>query len=164
MVDQLMSSHPRRRILICSPRNASIDELVRRLLQLRLKENENRFKRTSVSLLRASYLFYFFCLFMLKNYCGVKSSIYQNLRYLLSQLLLSIAVLRIGKGEKTHQAVLEKTLEYQFTQRSKIKEEDSKSDIQIRIEKLNEENNLLERKKQLIQRKMDTPNSVIGCY
>ena len=101
---------------------------------------------------------------MLKNYCGVKSSIYQNLRYLLSQLLLSIAVLRIGKGEKTHQAVLEKTLEYQFTQRSKIKEEDSKSDIQIRIEKLNEENNLLERKKQLIQRKMDTPNSVIGCY
>ena len=74
MVDQLMSSHPRRRILICSPRNASIDELVRRLLQLRLKENENRFKRTSVSLLRASYLFYFFLFIHVEEllWCKIK--------------------------------------------------------------------------------------------
>ena len=75
--------------------------------------------------------------------------------------MLCVAVLRIGKGKKTHPAVWEKTLEHQLRTRSKIKEETYlESDSQI--QKLNQESNLLGLKKQSIQKKMDDPDSVIG--
>ena len=77
-------------------------------------------------------------------------------------MILSVAVLRIGNVKKIHPAVLEKTLEHQLILKSKIKNaKHLDPDVQIRIRKYNEQKNLLELKKQSIQKEIDTPNSVI---
>lgn len=51
-----MDQHPRHRILICAPTDSGVDELVRRLLQLRLRQEEGRFKSITNSLVFISFL------------------------------------------------------------------------------------------------------------